>query len=97
MSVVDNGVAQKCSASMIYCFVTLHMSLGECLPLICAPSTHARIHVWEAKPVTFSNDKFSSSTSSTAFLLMLAMSHQLNGLALLTIVLSLPNVANALV
>ena len=73
------------------------MSLGKGLPLICAPSTYAYIHVWEPKPFTFSNDQFSSSTSSTAFPLTLAVSYQLNGPPLLTIVASLPNVAHALV
>ena len=87
---------KNCSVFAMYCFVTLNMSLGEGLPLICARSIHAYIHVWEPKPFTFSNDQFSSSTSSTAFPLTLALFHQLNGPPLLTIVLSLPNGVHAL-
>ena len=89
--------ANNAQRSQCICFVTLYMSLGKSVPLICAPSTHAYIHVWEAKPFTFSNEQFSSSTSSKAFPLTLALSHQLNGPPLLTIVLSQPNVAHALV
>ena len=63
---------------------------------MCAFHSSLYIHVWEAKPFTFSNEQFSSSTSSKAFPLAIALSHQVNGPHLLTIVLSLPNGVHAL-
>ena len=89
---------KQCSAFAMYLFCyTLHVAGERCAINMCAFHSSLYIHVWEAKPFTFSNEQFRSSTSSKAFPLTLALSHQLNGPPLLTIVLSQPNVAHAIV